>query len=92
MGAVHKYDLTSEVTHLIVGEINTPKYKYVAKERSDVRVLKAEWVEAVRKAWMSGGEPDLRALEQEYRFPTFGGLSVCLTGFEDRMSQLPSHS
>jgi hypothetical protein len=89
MGATHKYDLTSEVTHLIVGETNTPKYKYVAKERSDVRVLRVEWVEAVRASWMLGGDPDLRALEEEYRFPTFGGLSICLTGFEDSTSHIP---
>ena len=31
MGATHKLDLTGEVTHLIVGDIDTPKYKYVAK-------------------------------------------------------------
>ncbi|KAL1955407.1 hypothetical protein VTO42DRAFT_8563 [Malbranchea cinnamomea] len=83
MGALHKFDLTSDVTHLIVGEINTPKYKYVARERSDVKVLRAEWVEAVREAWMLGGDVDLEALEEQYRYPTFAGLAICLTGFED---------
>ncbi|KAK2798625.1 hypothetical protein FQN50_008783 [Emmonsiellopsis sp. PD_5] len=83
MGAVHKFDLTSDVTHLIVGEINTPKYKYVAKERSDIKVLKAEWVEAVRASWVQGGDTNLHRLEEEYRYPTFTGLSICLTGFED---------
>lgn len=83
MGALHKFDLTSEVTHLIVGETNTPKYKYVAKERSDVKVLRAGWVEAVRSSWLQGGDTDLQALEEQYRFPTLGGLSICLTGFED---------
>lgn len=84
MGAVHKFDLTSDVTHLIVGEANTPKYKYVAKERSDVVVVTPEWVNAVRESWMEGGDTDIHGLEDKYRFPTFGGLSICVTGFEDR--------
>ncbi|PGH27660.1 hypothetical protein AJ80_00674 [Polytolypa hystricis UAMH7299] len=83
MGAVHKFDLTSDVTHLIVGEVNTPKYKYVAKERSDVKVLKAEWIEAVRSSWMLGGDTNLQELEEAYRFPSLSGLSICLTGFAD---------
>jgi hypothetical protein len=84
MGAVHKYDLTSDVTHLLVGETNTEKYKFVARERSDVLVLVPEWIEAVRQSWMDGGDTDLHALEQKYRLPTFHGLSICVTGFEDR--------
>ncbi|KAM5467360.1 protein kinase activating protein dpb11 [Microsporum audouinii] len=83
MGAIHKFDLTSDVTHLIVGDINTPKYKYVAKERTDVKVLRAEWVEAVRSSWILGGDTDIHALEVEYRLPTFFGLSICITGFEN---------
>ncbi|EER38764.1 BRCT domain-containing protein [Histoplasma capsulatum H143] len=83
MGAVHKFDLTSDVTHLIVGELNTPKYRYVAKERADIKVLKAEWVEAVRSSWVLGGDTNLQQLEEQYRFPTFAGLSICLTGFDD---------
>ncbi|KAK2857284.1 hypothetical protein FQN49_004856, partial [Arthroderma sp. PD_2] len=83
MGAIHKFDLTSDVTHLIVGDINTPKYKYVAKERNDMKVLRAEWVEAVRSSWILGGDTDIQALEVEYRLPTFFGLSICITGFEN---------
>lgn len=83
MGAEHKLDLTSDVTHLIVGDSNTPKYKYVAKEREDIRVLRLEWVEAVRQAWMRGDDVNLTTLEDEYRLPTFAGLRICLTGFED---------
>jgi DNA replication regulator DPB11 len=85
MGAEHQLDLTSDVTHLLVGDINTPKYKYVAKEREDVKVLSPDWVEAVRESWMKGGDTDVEALEREYRLPTFEGLSICLTGFDDRM-------
>lgn len=83
MGAVHRYDLTSDVTHLIVGETKTPKYNFVAKERSDVKVLRAEWVEAVRSSWMLGGDTDVPVLEEEYRLPALAGLSISLTGFND---------
>ncbi|KAL3254525.1 hypothetical protein ABHI18_008905 [Aspergillus niger] len=83
MGATHKFDLTSDVTHLLIGEVNTPKYKFVARERTDITVLRPEWVEAVRQSWMQGGDTDIRSLEKEYKFPTFAGLSICITGFED---------
>jgi DNA replication regulator DPB11 len=83
MGAIHKYDLTSDVTHLIVGNIDTPKYKYVAKERPDVKVLTPDWLEAVRLSWMKGGDTDVAALEEEYQVPTFQGLRICVTGFDD---------
>ncbi|RDW63154.1 BRCT domain protein [Aspergillus mulundensis] len=83
MGAGHSYDLTSEVTHLLVGETSTEKYKFVARERSDVVVLRPEWVEAVRQSWMQGGDTNMQALEEEYKLPTFAGTAICITGFED---------
>ncbi|KIW00044.1 hypothetical protein, variant 1 [Verruconis gallopava] len=83
MGAVHKFDLTSDVTHLIVGDVDTPKYKYVAKERPDVKVVLPSFIDAVKQVWMEGGDVDLPALEIEHRAPTFMGLKICLTGFED---------
>lgn len=87
MGAIHKYDLTSDVTHLIVGNIDTPKYKYVAKERPDVKVLTPDWLEAVRLSWMKGGDTDVAALEEEYQVPTFQGLRICVTGFDDMVQR-----
>lgn len=91
MGAAHKFDLTSDVTHLIVGDTDTPKYKFVAKERSDVKVLLPTWIEAVRTSWMQGGETDVGALESEYRLPVFTELRICVTGFEDCVSKLGGH-
>ncbi|KFY78206.1 hypothetical protein V499_02581 [Pseudogymnoascus sp. VKM F-103] len=83
MGAQHKYDLTSEVTHLIVGEYDTPKYRYVAKERPDVKILTVGWIEAIRLLWMSDKHIDLESLEAEHTLPTLASLIVCMTGFED---------
>lgn len=83
MGAQHKYDLTSEVTHLIVGEYDTPKYRYVAKERPDVKILTVGWIEAIRHLWISDKHIDIDALEAEHTLPTLATLNVCMTGFED---------
>ena len=84
MGAQHTLDLTSDVTHLLVGSISTPKYNYVAKERPDIKVVSSEWVEAVRQSWMAGGETDVEDLEQTHRVPPLYGLTICITGFNDR--------
>lgn len=86
MGAVHKLDLTSDVTHLVVGDSDTPKYKFVAKERPDVSCVLPSWIEAVRAAWLEGGETNVEELEREHRLPTFTGLKLCVTGFNDCLS------
>ena len=83
MGAIHKFDLTSDVTHLIVGDTDTPKYKFVAKERPDVKCLLPSWIDAVRVSWMEGGKTDTAALEHAHKLPTLMGLRVCVTGFDD---------
>jgi len=85
MGATHSLDLTSDVTHLVVGCIDTPKYAYVAKERPDIRVLQPGFIDAVKARWMKGEDvrAELPALEKEYKCPTFWGLRICVTGFSD---------
>ncbi|CAI7582023.1 unnamed protein product [Penicillium pancosmium] len=83
MGAIEQPDLTSDVTHLLVGATDSPKYKFVARERNDVLVLKPEWIEAVRELWMQDEDTDTQALEEEYKLPTFFGLTICITGFSD---------
>jgi len=84
MGAKHALDLTGEVTHLIVGDSDTPKYKYVAKERPDIIVLENAWIDAVREAWIDGGDVDVQGLERIHRCPTFAGLKICITGIPDQ--------
>ncbi|KAI1611169.1 DNA replication regulator DPB11 [Exophiala viscosa] len=83
MGAEHKLDLTSDTTHLIVGNTDTAKYQYVAREREDIKVLRPEWIEAVRECWINDLALNLDALSQEYRVPTLAGLKICITGFDD---------
>jgi DNA replication regulator DPB11 len=86
MGAVHKYDLTPDATHLIVGDYNTPKYKYVARERPDVEPMAVEWIEKIRDLWVNDQEIDFEALQREYKLPTFHSLRFSMTGCEDRKS------
>ncbi|KAL1878581.1 hypothetical protein VTK73DRAFT_7759 [Phialemonium thermophilum] len=99
LGGIHKYDLTPDVTHLIVGEYDTPKYRHVAKERPDIRPMAAGWVEAVRDLWVRDADMNFAALEEEWQLrplETSGGnltapgneaerakLLCCITGFED---------
>lgn len=85
MGAIHRLDLTADVTHLIVGDINTPKYKHTAKERPDIYVLRPEWIHAVRTLYCEAQSISVEALNQEYRLPALYKLHICVTGFEDSM-------
>ncbi|KAK7562264.1 BRCT domain-containing protein, partial [Phyllosticta citricarpa] len=87
MGAAYKLDLTSDVTHLVIGHVDTPKYKYVAKERPDVKVVTPYWLDHVRQQWLEGGDVDVEKLEAQHRAPTFFGLRICVTGFEDMESR-----
>ncbi|KAK3374798.1 BRCT domain-containing protein [Podospora didyma] len=99
LGGLHKYDLTPDCTHLLVGEYETPKYRHVAKARPDIKVMAPGWVEAVRDIWVQDAEIDFPAMEREWQLrvfetgvgePTEEGavaprhqLLCCMTGFED---------
>jgi hypothetical protein len=89
MGAIHRYDLTLDVTHLIVGDYNTPKYRYVAKQRPDVRSMTIGWIDALRELWIQDREIDLEALERQHLLPTFASLKFSMTGCDDRMKYKP---
>lgn len=84
MGATTNLDLTSAVTHLIVGNVDTAKYQYVAKERPDVYAVDVSWLHAVHSSWIEGDSIDLDGLTEKYRASTFFNLSISITGFEDR--------
>lgn len=84
MGAIHRYDLTLDVTHLIVGDYNTPKYRYVAKERPDVRPMTTEWIEEMRDLWMNDEKFDVEAMEKKHTLPILASLKFSMTGCDDR--------
>ncbi|CAK7209905.1 protein kinase activating protein dpb11 [Sporothrix bragantina] len=77
LGGVHKPDLTHEVTHLIVGDYDTPKYRHVARDRPDIKPMCIGWVDAILDLWTRDAPIDLPALEDAWRLRTFevhGGL------------------
>ncbi|KAI1799159.1 hypothetical protein F4811DRAFT_545307 [Daldinia bambusicola] len=77
LGGIHKYDLTPDVTHLIVGDYDTAKYRHVARERPDIKPMAAGWVDAVRELWREDKDFDFNALEEEWKLKTFetgGGI------------------
>ncbi|KAK6440701.1 DNA helicase [Oleoguttula sp. CCFEE 5521] len=88
MGAAHRLDLTGDVTHLLVGDINTSKYKYVAKQRPDIKVLHPSWVEAIQQIWTAGTDVDLAGLDSEHQLPALAGLKLSVTGFIDTDERL----
>lgn len=104
LGGVHKYDLTPDVTHLIVGDYDTPKYRHVARERPDIKPMDAGWIQAVLEKWKNADEMDFANLEAEYRLkplekcgaepalpgqqPERDSLLICLTGFGEQRQQI----
>lgn len=67
LGGLHKYDLTPDVTHLVVGEYDTPKYRHVARERVDIKAMDAAWINAVNELWKNDEEFDFVALENSHQ-------------------------
>lgn len=103
LGGVHKYDLTPDVTHLIVGNYDTPKYRHVARERPDIKAMDAGWIDAIVTLWKSDDDINLQELEDKYKLraldkcgrevegqatPEQDSLLVCLTGFGDQRDQI----
>jgi DNA replication regulator DPB11 len=78
------FDLTMDVTHLVVGATTSPKYKFVARNSPDVHVVLPDFIKAMRLAWMAGEEVDLDKLHNDYKAPALLGLRISLTGFTDR--------
>ena len=104
LGGIHKYDLTPDATHLIVGDYDTPKYRHVARERPDIRAMDAAWIDAVSKLWMNDEPIDFLALEKEHQLKAFEtrgsipapendlaarhALLICLTGFGTQRDEI----
>jgi len=83
MGATHRHPLTLDTTHLIVGHYDSEKYRYVARERPDVKPMTAAWVEAIRQLWMTDQAIDMEELEKTYTLPTLHSLKLSMTGCDD---------
>ncbi|KAK6512173.1 hypothetical protein TWF481_001064 [Arthrobotrys musiformis] len=83
LGAVWKQDLTSDATHLIVGDVTTQKYRYVAKQRPDVKPMRISFIEKAHEAWVATKSIPVHELEVEHAFPPFLGLRICTTGINE---------
>ncbi|QSZ37160.1 hypothetical protein DSL72_009254 [Monilinia vaccinii-corymbosi] len=83
MGGIIRADLTVEVTHLVVGDWDSPKYHYVAQFRTDVRPMTMDWIATVRDLWVNDHDIDMDLLERQHTLPTFTFLKISMTGCED---------
>ncbi len=84
MGGLFRGDLTADITHLIVGAHFSPKYRYVAKNRPDIRVMTLEWIQKIWEHWIGDQPIHLEEMETQYARPALHSLRICITGVEDR--------
>lgn len=79
------------MTHLIVGEYDTAKYRHVARERPDIKPMAAAWINAVRSHWVNDQDFDFRKLESQHHLKTFessGGLPLSTVAEERERQKL----
>ncbi|CCG82684.1 S-M checkpoint control protein rad45 / FY16936)) [Taphrina deformans PYCC 5710] len=82
MGAVLQADLTSDVTHLIVARLQTDKYKFAARHRTDIKLMTVDWIPAIHTIWINGKDVNLYESEDKCRLPIFHGLRICVTNLD----------
>ncbi|KAG5440203.1 hypothetical protein PCANB_001772 [Pneumocystis canis] len=75
LGAIYVQDLTSQVTHLIAGKLDTPKYK-VCYYEVDIKIMHIDWIFDIYKQWLDGYDIDLL---EKYSLPPFYNLLICIT-------------
>ncbi|CAL1290613.1 unnamed protein product [Larinioides sclopetarius] len=77
MGGFFSKDLTKSVTHLIVGEVGSKKYRVAAN--FGLSIMMPDWVEDV---WETGQHQLLHALDKaydKYKCPVFRGLVITVS-------------
>ncbi|PKS13365.1 hypothetical protein jhhlp_000136 [Lomentospora prolificans] len=67
LGGVFTGDLTVDVTHLLVGEYDTAKYRHTAKSLAHVKAMDAGWIEALTRLWREDAPIDFAALEKAWQ-------------------------
>jgi DNA replication regulator DPB11 len=77
------FDLTMDVTHLVVGNTTSQKYKFVAKHSPDVQIVLAEFFTAMRLKYVADEAIDLDALHKQYQAPVVYKLRISITGYTD---------
>ncbi|KAK9471905.1 uncharacterized protein V1510DRAFT_366929 [Dipodascopsis tothii] len=87
MGAIHRLDLMSDVTHMVVASIFTAKYTYAAAHRPEIVFVRPRFVSELYERWLAGDDvsPGAEAEIAEFgRLPVFDSLTVCFTNMHDR--------
>ncbi|EPY50801.1 BRCT domain-containing protein Rad4 [Schizosaccharomyces cryophilus OY26] len=82
LGASYKSDLTKDVTHLIAGDFDTPKYKFAAKSRPDMKIVSQEWIPRLYDRWVEGEDLESDLLISKFTLPALFKCRVCLTNIE----------
>ncbi|WBW70620.1 BRCT domain protein Rad4 [Schizosaccharomyces osmophilus] len=82
LGATYKSDLTKDVTHLIAGDFDTPKYKFAAKSRPDMKIVSHEWIPRLYDRWVEGEDLESDLLISKFTLPALFKCRVCLTNIE----------
>jgi DNA replication regulator DPB11 len=80
MGGVHKTNLMTDVTYLIVGSRETEKYEYAARHRGDMTFLVPEYLPKLYERWSEGEElEDIEVELSKGRLGVFERLNICFT-------------
>ncbi|KAK6198645.1 DNA polymerase II complex component [Scheffersomyces amazonensis] len=88
LGGSHCADLMSDVNYLIVGDKNTPKYKFCIENRADIKFLLPSAISELYKKWIDG-ERHLSSNDiASYKFPVFHGLNICISRISLSDSQI----
>lgn len=82
MGAMYKADLTADVTHLIVAQLQTAKHKFAARQRTDLQLMLPNWIGDVHKLWIEGQDVDLLSCTARWKLPALFRLSICVTNLD----------
>lgn len=85
MGATCLGDLTTDVTHLVVNDPDSEKYRYAARHRSDMVFMRADWIAAMHGRWLEGHDDlSLADFERRFALPVFFCARVCVTNLDPR--------
>ncbi|KAK9454521.1 hypothetical protein V1511DRAFT_502213 [Dipodascopsis uninucleata] len=80
MGAIHRLDLMSDVTHMIAASVDTPKYRYVVSKRPDIIFLRPDFIPKLYRKWIEGEDFEIHAEIRDYGLlPVFNSLRICLS-------------
>lgn len=82
MGGQHRTDLMSDVTFLIVGSRDTPKYEFAVKHRADMTFLRPSFILELGERWKSGEDFDITEEIERGKLQVFENLIVSCTNIQ----------